>query len=178
MPWHHSLERSTFSVSSCRSFTRASLSLAFSSWVINSETFLPSLLYWENIKIRKNNRTFTISFEIVCTPLGFARLFTVLSQLLVGPQFLRNLDEEVLIIRLEVESLQNKLKTRMECSEIATEELVNGNAYVGLNGDGFLKKVQQMKFLVPKEESNKRNDEGVVRKDITKLSKELITLGK
>jgi len=44
-------------------------------------------------------------------------LFTVLSQLLVGPQFLRNLEEEHREKFLQVQSMQSKLKERIRNSE-------------------------------------------------------------
>ena len=45
---------------------------------------------------------------LICTPLGFARIFTVVGQLVVKPRFLRDLDNEVAIVRFEEESLKRK----------------------------------------------------------------------
>ena len=45
----------------------------------------------------------------VCTPLGFVRLFDVVGQFLVKPQFLRDLDEEYFVARMEEESLERRL---------------------------------------------------------------------
>merc|ERR1719334_886072 len=45
---------------------------------------------------------------LICTPLGFARIFTVVGQLVVKPRFLRDLDNEVAIARFEEDSLKRK----------------------------------------------------------------------
>ncbi|KAL9967979.1 hypothetical protein ACROYT_G026301 [Oculina patagonica] len=46
---------------------------------------------------------------LLCTPVGFARMFTVLGQYVVKPQFLRDLDDEITAIKLEEESLKRKM---------------------------------------------------------------------
>lgn len=51
-----------------------------------------------------------ISFSFaVCTPLGFVRLFGVVGQFLVKPQFLRDLDEEFFVARLEEDCVSRRL---------------------------------------------------------------------
>jgi hypothetical protein len=60
----------------------------------------------------------------VCTPLGAGSLFTVLSQLLVGPQFLRNLEEEHRIKFLEVISLKNRLQRKIKNTEKMRKSLL------------------------------------------------------
>lgn len=47
---------------------------------------------------------------LVCTPLGFVRLFDVVGQFLIKPQFLRDLNEEYFACALEEESLRRRLK--------------------------------------------------------------------
>lgn len=46
---------------------------------------------------------------LVCTPLGFVRLFDVVGQFLVKPQFLRDINEEFYACSLEEECLRQKL---------------------------------------------------------------------
>ncbi|XP_031551768.1 limb region 1 protein homolog [Actinia tenebrosa] len=46
---------------------------------------------------------------LVCTPVGFARMFTVLGQYVVKPQFMRDLDDEIYAIQMEEASLKRKL---------------------------------------------------------------------
>lgn len=46
---------------------------------------------------------------LLCTPVGFARMFTVLGQYVVKPQFLRDLDDEMSAIKLEEESIKRKM---------------------------------------------------------------------
>ncbi|KAJ4432358.1 hypothetical protein ANN_20977 [Periplaneta americana] len=46
---------------------------------------------------------------LMCTPLGFVRLFTVVGQFLVKPQFLRDLDEEFFVARLEEDCVRRRL---------------------------------------------------------------------
>lgn len=49
-------------------------------------------------------------FCSVCTPLGFVRLFDVVSQFLIKPQFLRDINEEFYACALEEECLRRRLK--------------------------------------------------------------------
>ncbi|KAK3702877.1 hypothetical protein QZH41_014143 [Actinostola sp. cb2023] len=46
---------------------------------------------------------------LICTPVGFARMFTVLGQCVVKPQFMRDLDDETYAIKMEEASLKRKL---------------------------------------------------------------------
>lgn len=46
---------------------------------------------------------------LVCTPLGFVRLFEVVGQFLVKPQFLRDINEEFIAYNLEEECLRRRL---------------------------------------------------------------------
>lgn len=48
-------------------------------------------------------------FSLVCTPLGFVRLFEVVGQFLVKPQFLRDINEEFIAYHLEEECLRRRL---------------------------------------------------------------------
>ena len=47
---------------------------------------------------------------LICTPLGFGRLFGVVSLFLVKPQFLRDLNEEYSVASLEEECLRRRIK--------------------------------------------------------------------
>lgn len=49
-------------------------------------------------------------FILVCTPLGFVRLFDVVGQFLIKPQFLRDINEEYFACALEEECLRRRLK--------------------------------------------------------------------
>ncbi|KAK2704388.1 hypothetical protein QYM36_016698, partial [Artemia franciscana] len=46
---------------------------------------------------------------LLCTPVGLAHLFTVVSNLLVKPYFLRDLDDDLNVARFEMANLQRKL---------------------------------------------------------------------
>lgn len=47
---------------------------------------------------------------LLCTPVGFVRLFGVVGSFLVKPQFLKNLDEEFFAFRLEEDCLKRRLE--------------------------------------------------------------------
>ena len=47
---------------------------------------------------------------LLCTPMGFVRLFGVVGSFLVKPQFLKNLDEEFFAYRLEEDCIQRRLQ--------------------------------------------------------------------
>ncbi|KAK7584276.1 hypothetical protein V9T40_005239 [Parthenolecanium corni] len=51
---------------------------------------------------------------LICTPLGFARLFSVVGQFLVKPQFLRDIEEEYFVATLEEQSLRRRLENVCE----------------------------------------------------------------
>ncbi|CAG9838487.1 unnamed protein product [Diabrotica balteata] len=53
---------------------------------------------------------FGVLMLLVCTPLGFVRLFDVVGQFLVKPQFLRDLNEEYFSCALEEECLRRRFK--------------------------------------------------------------------
>lgn len=55
---------------------------------------------------------------LICTPLGFGRLFGVVSLFLVKPQFLRDLDEEYFVAELKEECLRRRLKQVKESSNL------------------------------------------------------------
>ncbi|OXU29475.1 hypothetical protein TSAR_009195 [Trichomalopsis sarcophagae] len=47
---------------------------------------------------------------LICTPVGFVRLFGVVGSFLVKPQFLKNLDEEFFAYRLEEDCIKRRLE--------------------------------------------------------------------
>ncbi|XP_063227434.1 protein Lilipod isoform X2 [Bacillus rossius redtenbacheri] len=51
---------------------------------------------------------------VLCTPLGFVHLFTVVGDFLVKPQFLRDVDEEFAVARLEEDCLRRRLHLASE----------------------------------------------------------------
>ncbi|KAJ8921882.1 hypothetical protein NQ315_008515 [Exocentrus adspersus] len=58
--------------------------------------------------IDKDNSS--IQTILICTPLGFVRLFDVAGQFLIKPQFLRDINEEYFACAMEEESLRRRLK--------------------------------------------------------------------
>ncbi|XP_064644594.1 limb region 1 protein homolog isoform X1 [Lineus longissimus] len=52
---------------------------------------------------------FGVLMLLLCTPLGFATLFTVMGQLVTKPQFLRDIDEELYTTKFEEETLKRRL---------------------------------------------------------------------
>ncbi len=60
---------------------------------------------WSNITVDLLICHFILT---VCTPLGFARLFTVVGQFLVKPQFLRDIEEEFHVASLEQQCLKRR----------------------------------------------------------------------
>jgi len=56
---------------------------------------------------------FGVMFLLVCTPVGIARLFTVLGELVVKPRFLRNIQEEYDLSVMEEMHLQRRIETAL-----------------------------------------------------------------
>eukprot|EP00094_Tigriopus_californicus_P006064 TCALIF_05840-PA protein Name:"Similar to Lmbr1l Protein LMBR1L (Mus musculus)" AED:0.04 eAED:0.04 QI:473/0.83/0.71/1/1/0.85/7/573/566 len=64
---------------------------------------------------------------LICTPLGFARLFTVVGDLVVRPTFMRNQDDDYFATKFEEESLKAKVanckdKNFLQITPITNEE--------------------------------------------------------
>ncbi|RUS83485.1 hypothetical protein EGW08_008735 [Elysia chlorotica] len=55
---------------------------------------------------------FAVLALLMCTPVGVARMFTVMGRLIVKPQFLRDIEEELNTVRFEEENLLRKIKHR------------------------------------------------------------------
>lgn len=47
---------------------------------------------------------------LICTPVGFSRMFTVMGQLVIKPQFLRDIEEELNTVLLEEDDLKRKIE--------------------------------------------------------------------
>ncbi|XP_044584536.1 protein Lilipod isoform X3 [Cotesia glomerata] len=60
---------------------------------------------------------------LMCTPLGFVRLYEVVGSLLIKPQFLRNLDDEFLAYKLEEDSI----KRRFDCCRLYNSKSTENN---------------------------------------------------
>ncbi|XP_057321034.1 protein Lilipod isoform X2 [Microplitis mediator] len=60
---------------------------------------------------------------LMCTPLGFVRLFEVVGSLLVKPQFLRNLDDEFLAYKLEEDSIRRRLYSPESRDDVHTQSI-------------------------------------------------------
>ncbi|EDV28298.1 uncharacterized protein TRIADDRAFT_21081, partial [Trichoplax adhaerens] len=59
---------------------------------------------------------------LVCTPLGLSKMFSVLGQLVVKPQFFQNLNEEIYIAKLKEETLSRKHSTATDGLRTELEE--------------------------------------------------------
>ncbi|GFS21350.1 protein LMBR1L [Elysia marginata] len=55
---------------------------------------------------------FAVLALLMCTPVGVARMFTVMGRLIVKPQFLQDIEEELNTVRFEEENLMRKIKHR------------------------------------------------------------------
>ena len=51
-----------------------------------------------------------VFLPLVSTPLGFTRMFSVIGELVVKPQFMENLDEEYHLAKFEEDDLLRKIK--------------------------------------------------------------------
>lgn len=71
---------------------------------------------------------------LICTPVGFARLFSVIGNLIIKPKFFSDLHEDVYIAQLEEFSLKQKLPT----------EMTNGTTKPGLVRNGVDRQYMQL----------------------------------
>jgi len=68
---------------------------------------------------------FGVVLLLVCTPIGFAILFTVLGDLIVKPQFLRDIQQEYEVALLEEMHLRTKLERKRSNLKQLSEEACN-----------------------------------------------------
>merc|ERR1712062_700962 len=54
---------------------------------------------------------------LICTPLGFARLFTIVGDLVIKPNWSRNLDEEFYSAKFEEDNLAKKSGSLQICNQ-------------------------------------------------------------
>lgn len=88
----------TFLLSAILDYGRASIHSFFALW----SGYLPFLYSCLSC--------FGVMLLLICTPVGFARLFTVLGELVIKPKFLRDIQEEYQCTLMEEETLRRKLR--------------------------------------------------------------------
>jgi hypothetical protein len=108
----------------------------------------------------------------VCTPLGVAHLFTVLSQLLVGPQFLRNLEEEYRAKFLEIQAMKSRLQQRIKNTKKMKQYL---SPYANERRDNQLNGIWK-KRNGQKPQPNNADKEDLSKMDVESLKKRWETL--
>lgn len=69
--------------------------------IVNLYAYLPMLYSWMSF--------LGVLLLLICTPLGFARLFTIVGDLVVSPVSARNLDEEYITLACEEDCLRQKV---------------------------------------------------------------------
>jgi hypothetical protein len=134
---------------------------------------------------------FGVLLLLMCTPLGLGHIFTVLSQLMVGPQFLRNVDEEFLAKQMEIESLKKILNTKAnsEKSEFTSPmKYFNQEDPIAQNGNQpaqalkggsseFNRKLNRMRVVLS-EDDDSNDSEGEIRGSLVVMEAELLDLEK
>lgn len=81
---------------------------------------------------------------LLCTPVGFARMFTVMGKLVVKPQFLHDIDSDLYRVTLTEEDLRRKIRH----SNIAPSKIANGCASSDLQK--ALEEVMKEKLVLEK----------------------------
>lgn len=79
---------------------------------------------------------------LLCTPVGFSRMFTVMGQLVIKPQFLRDIEEELATVLLTEDDLKRRLQND-HCSSIdhrVPGRIANGHA----NNASLKEKLQEV----------------------------------
>lgn len=64
--------------------------------------------FYKYVNIFREFANLLYSIFLVCTPVGFVRLFGVVGSFLVKPQFLKNLDEEFFAYKLEEDCIRRR----------------------------------------------------------------------
>lgn len=65
---------------------------------------------------------------LIFTPVGLTRMFTVLGQYVVKPQFLSDIDEELYIIKMEEDIINKRLKLRKRSKDVTSNGVQNGSS--------------------------------------------------
>ncbi len=76
-----------------------------------------------------------VGMLLICTPLGFARLFSIVGDLVIRPNLMRNLDEDYFTVKFEEDCLRQKLAdcSRTEFQRRKNRVDVNGSSNGGLH---------------------------------------------
>uniref|UniRef100_A0A0L8FP41 Limb region 1 protein homolog n=1 Tax=Octopus bimaculoides TaxID=37653 RepID=A0A0L8FP41_OCTBM len=112
---------------------------------------------------------------LLCTPVGFARMFTVMGQLVVKPQFLHDIDSDLFQASLTEEDLLRKIKhskcgkqldlvissasSEVQAFEISPSKIANGTA-----GTDFSQRLEEVRKL--KQELEKRKQVSSLRRNL------------
>lgn len=97
---------------------------------------------------------------LICTPVGFARLFTVMGELVIKPKFLQNVENELDVLRLEEADLMRRLDSA-QCVDGMSQKLANGH---GSNDDAL--KVRLDDISKNKKELEKRQKISPLRRNL------------
>lgn len=96
---------------------------------------------------------FGVVLLLVCTPIGFAVLFTVLGDLIVKPQFLRDIQQEYEVALLEEMHLRTKLERKK--TELKLNEDKSCNCPTHCNTSSIYSSIESSHKLSKPNENNK-----------------------
>lgn len=84
------------------------------------------ILIWQYLPFLYSCVSFLgVCLLLLCTPVGIAKLFTVLGELIVKPRFLRNVQEEFDQSTFEEMHLKRRLESALRCQQFTQSNLVD-----------------------------------------------------
>ncbi|XP_014371044.2 protein Lilipod [Papilio machaon] len=103
----------TFIVLALLGVVMLGLAYVISAWLEGDRSGIDALLsLWTYLPFLYSCVSFVgVLMLLVCTPLGFVRLFGVISGVLVKPQFLRDLNEEYYVYSFEEKTIRRRIDT-------------------------------------------------------------------
>ncbi|XP_047136745.1 limb region 1 protein homolog isoform X1 [Hydra vulgaris] len=127
------------------------------SWISSlSEMWIPPLpLMYSFISL------FGALVLLICTPLGFTKLFTVLGTYIIVPKFFVDLDDQIHALHLEENNIRRKLSSPIN-------NLSNGNngIYLQQNGEAYKKKSEIQDVIYERIKLEKERDSSMFEKNL------------
>ncbi|XP_020717547.1 protein Lilipod isoform X2 [Ceratitis capitata] len=111
---------------------------------------------------------------LVCTPLGFVRLFGVVGQVLVKPHLLRDVNEEYQVFHMEIASVKRKLANIELLNVSITDNSAAGSDYSGnyTNGGGYYSHQSLEHLYQRKPLENQQNEHQKLNERLRELESE------
>ncbi|XP_041970408.1 protein Lilipod [Aricia agestis] len=174
----------TFIVLALLGVAMLGIAYVISAWFEGDSSSIEALLsLWTYLPFLYSCVSFVgVLMLLVFTPLGFVRLFGVVSAVLVKPQFLRDLNEEYYVYSFEEDTLRRRIQTSIATGAgyISPEPMYpdNGDISAPINPDTSISKDKTVMSPEEKETPLLRLRNGALQAGLNERLQKIVTLRK